>query len=89
MCISRIQKYVFNDCLLASMCQNKKLSFTIANDKHVSEGGEGSRKKKITKMLKVDFRMLTISIPTEWKKKTHQYTSLASKPTHLYIIFTK
>ena len=44
-----------------------------------------------TGMLKVDFRMLTISIPVYCKKKktSDHYTSLVTKPTHLYTIFTE
>ena len=47
-------------------------------------------------MLKVDFRMLTISIPVYCKKKKKKkkntrslYLTCMNKPTHLYTIFTE
>ena len=43
-----------------------------------------------TGMLKVDFRMLTISIPVYCKKNTRSlYLTCMTKPTHLYTIFTE
>ena len=56
--------------------------------------GGGSKKNIYTGMLKVDFRMLTISIPVYCKKKKKKktrdhYTSLVWINQPIYTIFTK
>ena len=57
-------------------------------------GGGGFLENICTGMLKVDFRMLTISIPMYCKKKKKKktrslYLTCITKPTHLYTIFTE
>ena len=58
--------------------------------------GGGFLENICTGMLKVDFRMLTISIPVYCKKKKINkkikrslYLTCMTKPTHLYTIFTE
>ena len=63
--------------------------------KCAAERRGGVLRKYVYGMLKVDFRMLTISIPVYCKKKKKKkkyrslYLNCMNKPTHLYTIFTE
>ena len=70
--------------------------FSKYYQKHILPGGGGGFLENIcTGMLKVNFRMLTISIPVYCKKQTKKkntrslYLTCMTKPTNLYTIFTE
>ena len=51
--------------------------------------GGGFLENICTGMFKVDFRMLTISIPVYCKNTRSLYLTCMTKPTHLYTIFAE